>query len=335
MSGVPNSDLPQEQAGLDGAATPSSAGAGNGVVPTGGSDASLTTPDGTSPEQASEGGAPLELHEDDLAFLQSEEVRQYLAQNPPPGFVPESEIEKRISGIQSVKDREIAEARKQAQQVQQQQAELQASLGAMRQALHHSWRQEGLEPNTPEWQQRDQQIQSYIKQTVDLSHAERIRGQEKLNNYADEQESQLMQQFSLLDLDPEQTPQIKQLVDAHRKMIVEQQYESLEAVNNAARHIVNFARRFKQGQQQSPAPTPQQQPTPHQNNSAPQQQRPNPGPSARAVRRGGGPTNLSMDDQYQQAYQNLLAQYDNNPYKIPAEETERIWLEAYANTVGG
>lgn len=334
------SDLQQSPAGFGGKPTPSIPEPGNGVVPTASTDAPLSAQDLPPSEPGSEGGDDLELHEEDIAFLQSEPVQRWLSQNVPQGFVPEQRLKESIAELQSVKDREVHSAREQAKRFEGELEQTRTQAQALVHALYQAWKDAGIDESSDDWKQRQAGLRQYLNNLSNQAQVERQKNTQMLTQFADTQEQEIGWQLQLAGVSPDIHPNVQRLLQVHREKIVNNEYESMSAAETAAKNIVQYAVQIRNamgqgGQQNGNGQQPQVQPL-AQATQPPQQQaqpRPNPGP-ARLPRRGGGSSNLSMDDRFDQAYNDLLARYGNDPFKVPPDEVERIWIQAYSGTVG-
>lgn len=324
MSVSQSGDIQVGQVGFDGQASPSIPNADTSGFPTDEADAALTGQDITS-EQASEGADEFALSDDDVAFLQSEQVKEWLAQNTPQGFLSEQQHEERLRKFQSAKDTEIATLQRQSQeQLEERQAFVEAQSAALVGALYQAWQDAGLEPNSPEWNQRQQQVLEATQTRIDRATAQRTRSTSQRNQQIAEharQTYELLRAYGveLPQGDPGHMAIRQYLSQVQTGQIPQEQLQNAQA--NVIRQIIS-SRSQAQPSPQQQQPQPQQPVTPQQS----QPTRPNPGPM-RSVRGAGGGAGRTFDEIYDAGEQKLIQQY-GDATKVPMSAWDALHVEA-------
>lgn len=326
MSVSAPSDIPQSDGGFDGAATPSIPDYRSGEFPMDGADVATEAPDYTS-EPASEGAVGPGFTEDDVNFLQSDDVRTWLQENTPTGFLTEKQHEERLKTFQTTKDQEVSRTRQQLQQVQGEVQERQAQLATLVSALRSAWAEAGHEPGSQEYQQREAALLQQVQSQSNAAKVQQQQQGQQLAQFIAQHAATTNQLLNVAGLTPVGNPDLQNMIRGHIDNIRNGAYSTPDQIDSArARMIAEAKQKFAQApvQQQPPASTP---PTQTQ-----QRPRPNfgPGPGPRG---GGGGVPVSYEDAYEQGRQQLITQYGGWP-KVPQSELENLDMHAQLRSLG-
>lgn len=295
-------------------------------LPTDGTAPPMTDPQITS-EQASEGGDAWELTEDDVSFLQTEQVRNWFAQNLPDGYVPKDQLERDINNLRSVKDREVEEARRQAEG---QLAEIETQRNAIVGALEQAWQELGLQPNSEEWNQRVAQLRNALGSQINAQKVQRYESENQSRQQLAQTAAMVGQRFAAAGLPLAQYPQLQAQTRDFLSRYQRGEFQSQFAFDQALNMIVAQARQTAAPPQVQQPPAQQQAAQP----STPPQQpaRPQWGPT-RTVRGGGGGTPRSHEQVYAEGIKQLAQQYGGE-LNIPQQERDRLDIEAMMAAAG-
>lgn len=330
MSAGAPSDIQQGEAGFEEQASPSIPDYRSGEFPMGDAGVDAEMPEGTS-EQASEGAAFEGFAEDDINFLQSDEVREYLRNNPPEGFLTKDQHEERIRNFQSSKDREVSTARRQLQQTRDNLSERETQLAVLVQGLRQAWQEAGYEPGSEEYQQREASVLQMVNNAVNERKVQTQQQTGQIAQYLAQHAANTNNLLNAAGLSTVGNPDLLQMVRSHIDRIRNQEFSSRDEVENAqARLIAEAKQRFGQSPQQqrppqgNPAPAPQGQPR--------QQPRQNfgPGPGPRG---GGGASPPSYEDAYEQGRQQLIQQHGSWA-NVPQDDLMNLDMHARLRSLG-
>lgn len=329
------SDIQAEQPGFEGQASPSIPSVDPAGFPMDEADAALTEQDFTS-EPASEGAEAPVFTDDDLAFLQSDEVRQYLSENVPDGFLSEGQHEERLRKFQSAKDSEIANLQRQSrEQLDTAQATAKAQAAALVSELYRAWQEQGLDEGSDEWNQRMQRVLQSTQAYIDRDVADRSRQNTARTQLVSTEAQKTYEQLRAIGVELPQGHQghqvVRQYLTALRNGEVAD--DQLEASRwNVIQYIMGMQQQGQgQPQQQQPPaqqPAQQQQAQPQQpvNSQQPRQQRPNPGPM-RSARGGGGGAPRTVDELYEEGKQKLIEKYGGWE-KVPQADLLKLDIDS-------
>lgn len=321
------SDSPVAEQGSVGQGSPSVTGFEPQGMPTDGAFAATEDHlgDASLPEDAAEG---VVLSEDDLAWLQSDEVRQALAQNSIPGIYTEAQFQEHKAQLQkTLREQEnarISELQRQSQeQLAERQTFVEAQSAALVGALYQAWKEAGLEPDSPEWNQRQQQVLEATQTRIDRATAQRTRSTSQRNQQIAEharQTYELLRAYGveLPQGDPGHMAIRQYLSQVQTGQIPQEQLQNAQA--NVIRQIISTRSQAQPSPQQQPQP--QQPVTPQQS----QPTRPNPGPM-RSVRGAGGGAGRTFDEIYDAGEQKLIQQY-GDATKVPQSAWDSLHVEA-------
>ena len=282
--------------------------------------------DVSAPPDTAEG--PL-FSDEDLAFLQSEEVAQWFAKNKPPGFWTEEEFQQHKANLQRQLDTQW-QARVDAvqRQAEEQAGIAEAQTRALVGMLYQAWQEQGLEPGTPEWQQREQQTAALAKAQVDQRKLQHYEGQRERNASIANHARAAYDELRAWGVNTENNAIAANAVRDYLVAIQRGQYQTPEEIAAARSALV---RQVVKAQAQPQAQPPQQPQQPQAQPPAQTQQpaapaRPDFGPM-RSVRGAVGASARSGDDVYAAGRERLIQQYGDET-KVPLSEWNKLDIEA-------
>lgn len=332
MSVGSSSDIGQAPAGFEGQASPSIPGQGQpGQFPTEATDAALTD-QGVTSAPASAGAESLDLTEDDLQWLQSEPVLNYLKANLPPGFLTEDAHKQRLADFQSKKDQEIAQAQRQAAELQRQFEEYELTANQLANALAQSWQEQGLQQGSEEWNQRAAAVRGALDAGKRDREYQRMSAEQAVNQLVTQETDRFRGDLGLAGLQFDD-PYVIRAYQEHLTRLRSGVYQQSEQVDLGRRQLLDWARQQSQAAQQQPAQQPvQQQAVAAQGPAQPAAQT-RPAGATRSARGGGGSGPRTYEDYFQAKYAELIQQHGGE-HSIPISAIKALDLEA-AQQAGG
>lgn len=322
MSVGSSSDIGQAPVGFGEAATSTIPDQGQpGQFPMDATNAALTG-QGVTSEPASEGADEPGLTDDDLQWLQSEPVLNYLKQNLPQGLLTEEIHNQRLSEFQRIKDQEVAAVQRQAADLQRQLEENDLTAKQLAEALTEAWQEQGLTPGSQEWNERVARMRGALDQATRDRELQRLTAERAASELTTQETSRFRDDLALAGMSFGD-PLVANAWRAHLDRLNRGVYQSDLHIDQGRHQLIAWAR--EQGQQlrarqaaaqQQPA-QPVAQPGAVASGTQPAAQT-RPAGATRSARGGGGNGPQSYEDYFQSGFAALVQQY-GSPEKIPLD----------------
>lgn len=333
MSVSAPSDIQQPAGGFGGQVNPSIPDQQSSGFPT---DGTGVAAEGMYDPNAStnEFEEPYVLNEDDINFLQSNEVREWLGSNVPQGFMTEAQHRERLAKAQSTTDSELNTVRSELSSMQEQRSELRSQMGLLVRALRQSWEDAGYTPGSEEYQQREAAVLQAIQTTTNAEKVQRQEQAQQRATLAAQNAASINQMLNLYGISPVGNPELIGAIRNHFDAVRTGRLSDPAQIEASRMAVVsNAVQQFRPQpvQQQAPAQASpqqalQQQPQPQQR----QRQNFGPGPGPRG---GGGGAPPSYEDAYAEEQQRLVQQYGSWA-KVPQPEIYAMDLRAQGRSLG-
>lgn len=327
--GIPSDSVATGE-GMAGQGSPGMADSMGQPMPTGEANAATTDQFGdvSAPPDAAEEQV---FSDDDLAFLQSDDVRQWFASNLPQGFHTEEQFQQHKAQLQSTLQSQ-ADARIQAaeRQAQEQNNDFMAQRRALTAALQHEWSEAGLDDAAI--QQRTQQVVALADRLMKDQRLQTFEGNSQRNAEIAGYAQSIYGDLRGWGVQVEQNASVNNAVRDHLGKLQRGEFGNDHAAIQQANS--QFIRSIVQSQQQAAQPQQPQQPQVQQPapQVQPQNQRPSPGPM-QSVRGAGRAGSRSFEDIYDAEEQKLIEQYGDKT-KVPNDKWDEIFVNANMTAAG-
>lgn len=299
--------------------------------------AGVATEDAYQPGELTSEPGPYEFNEDDINFLQSDEVREYLSENVPSGFMTETTHNERIAKLQQTKDSEVQNVRQQLNEMQGASAERAAQTTVIVNALRQAWQEAGYEPGSQEYQQREAAVMQAVQIATNEHKVQQQQQQQERGRFIAAHAAGINQMLQIAGISPMGNQQLTGMIYTHLNDVQNGRYQTGQEVEQAKMQLIQQAKeQFGQQasqQQVQPAPQPQlpqQSPQAQVQPAAQPRQNFGPGPGPRG---GGGGAPVTYEQAYEEERARAIQQY-GAWNAVPQSELNNLDFRAQMRAIG-